>query len=210
MANELIQMIQQRMNDDDFVEQLSRQIGGAEKQKTAAAASGIASILTGALAKNTQDKQGASALANALDRDHDGSILDDVFGMLSGSGQPANTKMVDGSGILNHLLGNRQSGATQMISKMSGLEKDKTGQLMTMLAPVIMGMLGKTKREQGLDETGLAGLLSGAFARQKTQSNNPAMDMITGFLDQDNDGQIADDVFNIGKKLLGGLFRKKN
>jgi hypothetical protein len=53
-------------------------------------------------------------------------------------------------------------------------------------------------------------LLSGAFTQQKAQADKPVMDMISGFLDQDHDGQFADDLLDIGKKLLGGLFRKKS
>ena len=33
--------------------------------------------------------------------------------------------------------------------------------------------------------------------------------MITSLLDQDGDGNIQDDVMNIGKKFLGGLFGRK-
>lgn len=205
MKNDFLKMVQDQMSDPNFIHGLSRQIGGADENKTAAAAQGIASVLTGALANNAADKQGASALAGALDRDHDGSILDDVFGMLSG-GQSGSSSMLNGAGILSHVLGGRQSGATNMISKLSGLESNQVSQLMTMLAPVILGMLGKAKRQNHLDESGLAGMLNGAFAQQKAQNQNPAMDMISGFVDQDNDGDIADDIARLGKGLLGNFF----
>lgn len=205
MKNDFLKMVQDRMSDPDFIHGLSQQIGGADEKKTAAAAQGIASVLTGALANNAADKQGASALAGALDRDHDGSILDDVFGMLSGG--TSGGSMLNGAGILSHVLGSRQSGATNMISKLSGLDSKQVSQLMTMLAPVVLGMLGKAKRQNHLDESGLAGILNGAFAQQKAQNQNPAMDMISGFVDQNNDGDIADDIARLGKGLLGNLFR---
>ena len=105
-----------------MVDQLSRQLGGADKQQTAAAASGIVTTLMGALAKNASSTEGAQALNNALERDHDGSILEDVMGMLTGNAQVNNDRMLNGSGILNHVLGNKQSGAVDMISKLSGLD----------------------------------------------------------------------------------------
>ena len=190
-----------------MVDQLSRQLGGADKQQTAAAASGIVTTLMGALAKNASSTEGAQALNNALERDHDGSILEDVMGMLTGNAQVNNDRMLNGSGILNHVLGNKQSGAVDMISKLSGLDSSKTGSLMTMLAPVIMGALGKTKREQGLDMAGIASLLSGTVSAQKQQ--NPTMNLVTSFLDADGDGSIVDDVANMGMKILGGFFGRK-
>ena len=192
---------------DDFVDQLSNQIGGADREQTEAAASGVMTTLVSALARNASTNQGASALSNALDRDHDGSILDDVMGMLTGNAQVNNDRMLNGSGILNHVLGNKQSGAVDMISKLSGLDSSKTGSLMTMLAPVIMGALGKAKQQQGLDMAGIASLLSGTVSAQQQQ--NPTMNLVTSFLDADGDGSIVDDVANMGMKILGGFFGRK-
>jgi len=94
-----------------------------------------------------------------------------------------------------------------MISKMSGLSGDKTGNLMAMLAPMIMGALGKSKKEGGLDIGGIMNMLQGT--QQKT-SGNPAMDMIGQFLDKDGDGDFTDDLLGgIGGGLLGGLFGGK-
>lgn len=195
---------------EGMIDQLSQQIGGADKQKTAAAASGIVNTLMGALAKNAESREGAQSLNNALERDHDGSILNDVIGMLSGQQvQAQNPSMLNGSGILKHVLGNKQGGAVQMISQLSGLDSDKTGSLMTMLAPVVMGALGKTKREQGLDMAGIASLLSGTVSAERANTNNPAIDMAMKFLDSDGDGSVVDDVASIGMKMLGGLFGRK-
>jgi hypothetical protein len=209
MEANLMNLLQGSLSEG-LIDQLSQQIGGADKQKTAAAASGIVNTLMGALAKNAESKEGAQSLNNALERDHDGSILNDVIGMLSGQqAQAQNSGMLNGSGILNHVLGNKQSGAVQMISQLSGLDSDKTGSLMTMLAPVVMGALGKTKREQGLDMAGIASLLSGTVSAERANTNNPAIDMAMKFLDSDGDGSVVDDVASIGMKMLGGLFGRK-
>lgn len=189
-----------------LVDQLSQQIGGADREQTATAASGIVTTLISALARNASSEDGAAALSNALDRDHDGGILDNLMGMLSGNVQPQNERAANGTGILNHILGDRQGGVSNMVSQMSGLNNNQTSQLMTMLAPVVMGMLGKTKRENGLDVGGLASLLNGTVSQQ--QNSNPTMALVTSFLDQDGDGNIMDDVANMGMKFLGGLFKK--
>lgn len=196
---------------DGVLDQLTKQIGANDKQQTAAATAGIMNTLVGALAKNASNPEGAQSLSNALDRDHDGSVLTDLMGMFTGGGQvqQQNSRALNGSGILNHILGDRQGGAIDMISKLSGLDSGKTGNLMTMLAPLLMGALGKTKRQQGLDVGGLAGLLSGTVTQQRQSQQNPTMGLVTKFLDSDGDGSIVDDVANIGMKLLGGLFGRK-
>ncbi len=187
MAN-LLDLLNSQM-DDNFLDNLSSRIGGADRQQTATAASGILSTLVGALAKNASTPDGAANLANALERDHDGSVLDNLFGMLGGEAQPQNPRALNGAGILSHLLGERQGGAVDMISKMSGLDSSQTGNLMTMLAPMVMGMLGKQKQQQGLDIPGLTGMLTHTVASEK-QSDNPLMNMATRFLDKDGERQF--------------------
>lgn len=193
---------------EGLIDQLSSQLGGADRQQTSAATTGILTTLLGAMARNASTPDGASALNNALDNDHDGSVLNDIMGMVTGQSAPSNSRAANGSGILNHVLGKRQGTAVDMISKMSGLDSSKTGSLMTMLAPVVMGMLGKAKKENNLDQGGISDLLTG-FTKQQ-QDSNPAMSLITGFLDADGDGSIIDDVAGmLGKGLLGGLFKRK-
>lgn len=210
MSNDLMNILQQQLGNDDFISNLSKQIGGAEPAQTKVAASSIVTTLMGAMTRNASTPEGANALANALDRDHDGSILDDAIGMLSGQRQANNAKMVNGAGILKHLLGGKQNGAIDMISQLSGLDNSKTGSLMTMLAPILMGALGKTKKQSGLGAADIFNLLQGTVSTQKKQSTgNQGMDMISMFLDQDGDGDIKDDVMKIGGKLLSGFFRKK-
>lgn len=208
MSNQFLNLLQDQLNDDNFIEQLSQQIGGADKQQTKVAAEGAISALMGAMARNAQKPEQANALASALDRDHDGSILEDALGFLTGQKQPANEKMTNGSGILNHLLGNDQGNVINMVSQLAGLESNKTGNLMQMLAPLIMGALGKTKRQNGLDVTDLIGLLNGS-ANQQKQRGGMAGSLIASFIDQDGDGNITEDVARIGKGLLGNLFRRR-
>lgn len=195
--------------DDNLIDHLSNQLGGADRQQTATAAQGIMSTLLSGLAKNASSPEGAANLSNALDRDHDGGILSNLMGMLGGQAAPEQSSTLNGAGILNHILGDRQGGAVDMISKMSGLDSSKTSNLMSMLAPMVMGMLGQQKRQSGLDVGGLMGLLSNN-AQQQQESSNPLLNLANRFLDQDGDGSAMDDIAGmVGKKLLGNLFGGK-
>ncbi|MBK8705181.1 MAG: DUF937 domain-containing protein [Saprospiraceae bacterium] len=202
----LIDLLQGQLSGG-LVDQLSQQIGGADREQTATAAQGIITTLVSQLARNASTPEGAQSLNNALERDHDGSILDNLSDVLTGNVQPQNQSTVNGLGILNHVLGDRQGGVANMVSQMSGLESGKTMQLMGLLAPVVMGMLGKAKNQNGLDIGGIANLLNGTVNQQQ-QSGNPTLNMITRFLDSDGDGSALDDIANMGMKILGGLFKK--
>jgi len=90
---------------------------------------------------------------------------------------------------------------------MSGLDSCKSGNLMTMLAPMIMGALGKTKKQQCLDVGGIASLLTNTMS-QRQAKQDPAMGLVGKLLDSDGDGSIVDDVASIGMKLLGGFLKK--
>ncbi len=188
--------------DDQVVTQLSKGIR-ADKEKTAAAANGVFATLVSALARNAAKPEAGSSLLNALDRDHDGSVLDNVMGLFGGS-QPRQ-KATNGMGILDHVLGGNINNVIQMVSKSSGLDFLKTGELMKMLAPIVMGTLGKTKRQQGLDLGGLSKILSGTVQQNASRAD---MGLISKVLDADGDGNIMDDIAGMGMKVLGGLFKK--
>ena len=82
---DLMSLLQGHLTED-VVNQLSQQTGAAPEQ-TATAAQGIFSTLISGLAKNASTQNGASGILSALDRDHDGSILNDVMGLISGGTQ---------------------------------------------------------------------------------------------------------------------------
>lgn len=192
----LLQLLQQQI-DGNAVRQISHQVG-ADEQATSKAVSTALPLLVTALAKNSNDQQGAASLLGALDRDHDGSVLDDVVGFLGGGGGA-------GGAILGHILGGRQSGAEQAIGKASGLNSGQVGQILAMLAPIVMGALGKQKRASGLDLGGLSDLLQGE-RRQVERAQPEGMDFLGKILDSDGDGEVSDDLAKIGMGMLGKMF----
>ncbi len=199
MSN-LMELLQGQLSDE-LLDQLGQQIGSTDRQQTATAANGVFSTLIAALNKNASGG-GVSALSSALDRDHDGSILDDLAGMLTGTNQQAqqNTSMLNGAGILKHVLGGSQNNIVEMIARMSGLNNSGTGKLMVMLAPMVMGMLGKQKRQNQLDDNGLSDMLSRTVKSQPTKQAE--QNLLTRLLDQDGDGSVIDDVAGMLGKFL--------
>ncbi|MCY7327834.1 MAG: DUF937 domain-containing protein [Saprospiraceae bacterium] len=163
---------------DQMMGQLSAHIG-AQPEQTAAATEGVFATLLGGLANNASTEGGLASLGAALDRNHDGSMLDDVMGMvgglLQGGGSAAAT---DGQGILGHILGDRQEVAASQISQSSGLSMGQVMKLLPILAPIVMSVLGKTKQFGGLGD--LAGVLMGSA--QQTQQQGGMGDLIGSVL----------------------------
>ena len=203
MSN-ILDLIQSQLSGA-VIEQLSKQVGGNSGETQSAIQSAIPTILK-ALTNNASTTEGASSLANALDKDHDGSILTDLMGFIS-SGNDTN----GGSGILKHLFGDKRQNVEQVISQQSGLNSGATSNLMTQLAPIVMGFLGQQKQQGGLDIGGIASLVMNQFtgARAQSSTQNSQLDMITSLLDRDGDGSIMNEAMDIGKGLLGNLFGRK-
>jgi len=196
---DLMDLLQGNLSED-LLGTLAKQLGGADKKQTQVAAQGAIGALASALAKNASTSDGANALVSALDRDHDGSIMDDVIGMLSGTRQPRNASTTNGAGILRHVLGGKQNNIINMISKMSGLDNSKSGSILSMLAPLLMGSLGKARHQRGLGVMDIAKVLTNSV--QTRQKEDSGLGLIGKFLDSDGDGNIMDDIAKIGMNFL--------
>lgn len=183
--------------NDQTLSQLSSRLG-SDKAATSKAIAAAVPLLLGALAKNAATPNGAQALHDAVTRDHDGSILDNpnAIDSAAATGQ--------GDGILGHVLGDRRSVAEQGIASASGLDMSKVGPLLAMLAPLVMGALGRAQRGGNLGAGGLADALG--TERDALGAGSPGvLGAITRMLDRDNDGSVIDDVGG----LLGGLLGRK-
>ena len=183
------------------VQQLSQQIGAPPQQTQSAIQAALPALVT-ALANNARSADGAQALDGALQRDHDGSVLDNVVGFL-GNGAAASV----GAGILGHVLGQRQAPVAQGLGGATGLNSNQSSQLLAMLAPLVLGALGRARQSEGLDAGGLASVLAGQ--RQQAQQTSPAMSMLNQLLDADGDGSALDEIAEQGLGMLGGLLGKE-
>ena len=183
----------------DVLNSISNQTG-IDKSQAGSVLGAALPILVGALAKNTSQSQGAESLHQALAKDHDGSILDDLGGFIQ------NANSGPGAGILGHVLGGSRTGVEQAIGRQTGVDASSIGSILEIAAPILLGMLGKQQRSNHFDSGGIADLLknsAGQLAKQSPQGG----DLLTQFLDQDGDGDVSDDVTKMGIDILGKLFK---
>ncbi len=107
-------------------------------------------LLLSALARNASSEKGAESLFGALTRDHDGSVLGDVDQVVE---NPASRQ---GDRIVNKVLGSQSQSIEQTITEQTGIDG---GQLLSTLAPIVMGVLGSQARRQGMNAQTLASTL---------------------------------------------------
>ncbi len=193
--SQLMDSISQSLGGDTL-KQIGGQLGTNEATTQAGITAALPMLLAG-LARNSASPEGASALHGALSKDHDGSILDNLSGFLG------NAQSGPGAGILGHLLGERQPVAQEAVAKTSGLDLQRSGQLLVILAPIVMGMIGRARQQKGLDASGLAGML-GREHEGLTQKSPDLMGMAARIFDKDGDGSITDEVGGFVGKLFGG------
>ena len=116
---------------------ISRRIGADETRTQTAVKAAIPALL--AALSSEADSPG---LRHAIQQDHDGAIIDQLGDYLGGTSS-LSPRTTNGAGILEHMLGNRQGDVAQALSAKSGLDLGSIVKLLPLLAPILMGMLGK-------------------------------------------------------------------
>lgn len=192
---------------------------GNDKSKTGSVLTMALPVLMKAMERNASTPEGAEGLMGALNKKHDGSILDNLGDLFKGGVDKEVQN--DGSKILGHVLGQRQQGVEKVIGEKSGLDIGSVGSILKVAAPILMGVLGKQARSNNVSSSNglgglLGGLLGGAGNSGPTTKEQTFLEQI---LDADGDGSVVDDVAGMvlgggGQKkgglagLLGGLFGK--
>ena len=182
-------------------------------------------MLFGALGQNAAQPQGAADLFGALQRDHSsaqgamdlGGLLGGLLGGAGGAGAAgglgsilgsvlgggAGSSQLNGGSILGNIFGGQRQQAESQLGQATGLGGN-AGQLMAMLAPLVMSFLANRVQSQGMGANDLGNALG--QERSQIQSQGGAASGILGsLLDQNGDGKLdVGDLFKLGGSLLGG------
>lgn len=191
--NAITQVITQQLTGGAS-RQIAQRLGISESTANTAMQVAVPLILT-ALARNATQPQGAQSLHQAINKDHDGSIMDNIMGYVS------NPQTANGAGILNHVFGTQKPAVENNLAQATGLDQNAAGGLLETLAPIVMGAVGKAQQNEGLDPSGLSNLLE--RQQQQAQSNAPgAMNILSSMLDQNKDGSAMDDLQRMAAKFF--------
>ncbi len=184
------------------VQQVSRQLGLDQDQASQAVTAALP-LLMGALGRNASQPQGAQSLLNALQKDHlaggggggGGFDLGSILGAVLGGGGGSAT---NGAGILGHVFGGQTPQAAQALGQQTGLDSGRSGQLLAILAPIVMSFLAQRFAQQGN-----AGQLSQALGQEAPPAGSGGFTgLLGGMLDQNGDGKtdVTDLIGFLGKR----------
>jgi hypothetical protein len=154
------------------------------------------------LRNKSQDAKEAEALNNALDKDHNGSILNDA--------SQIEARQAEGGSILDHIFGGQKSTVENQLSQNTGISIDKIGPILAMLAPVVMGYIGQQKQQNNVGAGGLGDLLGGilgnASNQAQAQQSSPLNDILGSVLGGGGQSQSSGNPLNdiLGSVLGGG------
>jgi hypothetical protein len=155
--SELVNTVLSHLGDEQIA-QIATRLGTDPAQARAAIEHAIP-LIVGGMAQNASTPQGAGALSNALGQ-HLGVDVSGILGNILGSG---NSGTGIGSAILGHIFGNNQAAANQGLGQATGLGQQNAGQLMAILAPLVMAALANHAQAQGgLNPGGLGSILGQA------------------------------------------------
>jgi hypothetical protein len=225
---ELLDILQNEL-DEESIRELGQRVG-SDEATTQRAVSMLLPVLIAGLSHNVEQPGGSEALTEALRKDHDGSLLDQLGGLLRGEGslgsvlggllggRPAqatasgggsvSARQVDGAGILQHLLGTQQGAVAESVSRASGMEANKVSQLMMLLAPIVMAALGRVRRDENLEAGGVADLIRRESRNIEQQApETRAAGGLAGWLDSNRDGKVnfSDNIAKVGMALGSAL-----
>lgn len=174
-----------------------------------------------------KNEEKAASVNKALDQ-HNGSIFDSIGNLLSGGPSEDDNK------IVQHMFGKNTEVVTNNLSQKTGLSSAKIGSALAILAPLVMGYLGKQKQQQsGSTSGGIGDLLGGLIGGGSSASTNAGGGILGNILgsvlgggsntsssqgiDLSNIGNLASDFFNTKKgddqkgsilDTLAGMFGK--
>ncbi len=192
-------------NTGNQVAQQAENKFGISKNQIIALLAVATPLIISYLRNKSQDAKEAEALNNALDKDHDGSILDDTAQL--------EARQNEGGSILSHIFGNQKSTVENQLSQNTGISIDKIGPVLAMLAPVIMGYIGKEKQQNNVGAGGLGdllgGILGGAQNQAQQQDSNPLNDILGSVLGGGQSQSSGNPLNDILGSVLGGGQQQK-
>ena len=164
------------------VEQASKFLGESSANTSSGINALLPSLLGGVIGKGSTES-GASGLLDMITKgNHDGGIMDSI-GSMFGGGSSTSNLMNAGSLLTSSLFGGSKLGSVlDVVTSATGMRRSSSSSLMNLLAPVVMGMIGKQVKSGGLNASGLMNMLMGQ--KEQVASALPAgMGSILGFAD---------------------------
>jgi hypothetical protein len=190
MASNLVSEIAEVLSPT-IVSRIASALGLNQTSTQKAIVAAVPALLA-ALISYVSKPQGATKLNEVVKKQEPG-MLSSLASVIGESGQKA---LIDqGASVLTSLLGGKTlSALTSAVGQYAGTGERGSKNLMGLLGPIVLGVLGKEQRNSGLDTSGLANLLT-------SQKSNAIGALPSGFAKYLGDTGILDDMRASSKKL---------
>jgi len=173
MAINIVDMLKSQIGGQ-IAGQIGKKFGESEQSAKTGIEAMIPTVL-GGLLKQATAPGGAQKLDKALtDGGYDGSLLDNISGMLTGGG--ASGAGGKGGDVMSMLFGDKVAMIAPILAKLTGMKPSSITSILGVVAPLIMSFLGKQKQSMGLDANGMASFLT-------SQKDNIGAAMPLGMVD---------------------------
>jgi hypothetical protein len=157
MSNNIVQLISDQLGSG-AVSKLTSLLGESPELTRSALGAAVPTLLAG-MTQAGSTPEGAQRLSSIVGQ-QDPSIADNFAGSIPSS--PSGYNPQAGSSLLTNLFGGSLTGGvTSTLSRFTGLKSGGMSNLLGMVAPLALGMLGKQQRSMGLDAGGLGNYLAG-------------------------------------------------
>ena len=195
---EMFQMIMSQLQNGGITE-MAEKLGVSPVQAEKAVGGALPSLMT-ELAIKSSAATGKNDLGflSLLDQNKDGSVMDDIMALVAKGGPNSG----DVTGLVSSILGGKSDKVVNELSKSSGINPAQAGGLLSMIAPLIMQTLSKSKTEGGLDLAGVSTLLNTQKGKAQEKAKESGMGGLLDMLDADKDGSVMDDAMGLLGKFM--------
>ncbi|MEY3322117.1 MAG: hypothetical protein RLZZ417_1700 [Bacteroidota bacterium] len=196
---EMFQMLMSQLQNGGITE-IAEKLGVSTTQAEKAVNGALPSLMTELAnkSKSAKDNNDDNSFLSLLDKNNDGSVADDILALVAKGGPNSG----DVSGLVSNILGGKSDKVVNELSKTSGINPAQAGGLLSMIAPLIMKTLSKTKAEGGLDLAGISSLLDIQKDKAKENAKASGLDGILSMLDANKDGSVVDDAMGLLGKFM--------
>ena len=179
---------------DQIMGQIGGMLGIPDQKKTSSVFNTAIGSILGGMMQKSSSQEGAKQVFD-MASNADTGIMDKLGDLLGGGGDDLAAVQKSGGGMLEGLLGAGQSGMIQTIAKAVGLDGSIIGKLLTLAAPMLMGVVGKHIKSAGLDALGLSSLLG-------EQKQHLSASMPSGLTENLGFGNLLSGAGDLGKSGL--------
>jgi OmpA-OmpF porin, OOP family len=141
----------------DVVRNASSLVGESESSTQRTLNSAVPSVLSG-LTSMVSSPGGISNFAGLIRDGGFGSTVDNIGSLFSGGGTTSGM-LGAGQQLLGRIFPGRASSVADLLARSGGVSSSSAASLLSLTAPLVMGVLGKRAAAQGLDSSGLANTL---------------------------------------------------